>query len=71
MQYSVWRVSPSGESFQLTTVGTSSVKERALDKAKVYNEKLRASDPESGDVFIVKDELGKEYRPSNADKAIK
>lgn len=67
MQYTVWRVSPSGEAFQLTTVGVSSVKERALEKAKLYNDKLRISDPESKDIFVVRDEFGKEYRPSNAE----
>ncbi|MCB1156094.1 MAG: hypothetical protein H7A25_02350 [Leptospiraceae bacterium] len=66
MQYTVWRVSPSGEAFQLTTVGASSVKERALEKAKLYNEKLRSSDPESEDIFVVRDESGKEFRPANA-----
>lgn len=69
MLYTVWRVSPSGEAFQLTTVGASSVKERALEKAKFYNDKLRSSDPESEDIFVVRDEVGHEFKPSNASKS--
>lgn len=69
MLYTVWRVSPSGEAFQLTTVGASSVKERALEKAKFYNDKLRASDPESEDIFVVRDEAGQEFKPTNATKS--
>lgn len=60
MYYTVWRISISGEAFPLTTIGATSVKERAIEKAKVYNEKLKASDPNSSDKFVVRDEEGRE-----------
>ncbi len=60
MRYSIWRVSEDGSGFQLTTAGETSMKDRAMEKARVYNQRLQETEPESTDRYVVKDEKGKE-----------
>jgi len=64
MLYTIWRVSPVSDPIEISTSGSTSVKERALQKANMYNEKLKASEPESADRFIVMDEKGRELKAS-------
>lgn len=66
--YSIWRISPDGKAFQLTTTGTTSVKERAMEKARLYNERLLQSDPETEDLFVVRDGDGREFKPAELKK---
>lgn len=63
MGYTIWRVGPDGEAFALSNMGTTSVKERALEKARTLNERLKSTEPESPDSFVVRDDDGKELRP--------
>ena len=62
MKYSIWRISPTGEEILLSTVGSTTNRERAVQKARYYNERLRASDPETEDRFIARDERGRELK---------
>ncbi len=66
--YTIWRISPGGKAFQLTTTGTTSSKERALEKARMYNERLVQSEPGTEDRFVVRDLEGKEFRPPELKK---
>ena len=66
MNYTIWRVSPDGGEFQLTSAGISSVKEKAVEKARVLNDKLRESEPDSQDRYVVRDAKGREIRFSVA-----
>lgn len=59
MKYTIWRVSSDGSSFPLKSAGETRVKEQALEKARLYNERLGAAELESGEKYIVKDEKGK------------
>ena len=73
MRFTIWRVSPGGSAFQITTAGATSVKERALEKAQMFNERLLASEPDSEDRFVVRDNahLGQpELRPMTRDPPI-
>lgn len=62
MHWSIYRVSSDGEEFQLGTVGSTSSKERAVEKVRMYNDRLIQSDPKSEDRFIAKDEKGRELK---------
>ena len=62
MKYTIWRVTPAGDGFPLSNTGVTSMKERALEKSRALNQKLRASEPESEERFIVRDEKGREVR---------
>tara|TARA_Y100001937_G_scaffold23899_1_gene34216 strand:- start:256447 stop:256644 length:198 start_codon:yes stop_codon:yes gene_type:complete len=62
MSYTIWRVSPGGESFQLTNMGATANKERALEKVRNLNERLRQSEPDTTDRFVARDENGKELK---------
>ena len=62
MRYTIWRTGGDGSSFQITTAGATSIKERAFEKARVFNERLQTSEPASHDRFVVKDENGKELK---------
>jgi hypothetical protein len=62
MKYTIWRVTPSGDGFPLSNMGVTSIKERALEKARALNQRLRESEPESDERFIVRDEKGREVR---------
>lgn len=62
MKYSVWRVAVDGTAIQIITAGETSVRERALEKARLYNERLLSGEPESTDRFVVRDENGKEIK---------
>lgn len=62
MRFTIWRVSPGGSAFQITTAGATSVKERALEKAQMFNERLLASEPDSEDRFVVRDNRGREFK---------
>ena len=63
VQYTVWRVDPHGDGFQVLGAGTSSVLESALEKAKNLNRLLKQSEPESADRYVVRDTGGCEMRP--------
>ena len=69
MQYTIWRVDPSGGAFQITTAGATSVKERAIEKAIALNGKLLTSDPSCEDRFVVRDEQGHEVKLPAASKS--
>ncbi len=60
MKYTIWRISPDGTSIQILTAGETSVLERALEKARIYNERLKSGEPEAEDRFAVLDENGEE-----------
>lgn len=62
MSYTIWRVGADGESFQLTNVGSTANKERALEKVRNLNQRLRESDPETADRFVARDKDGKELK---------
>lgn len=66
MRYSIWRVSEDGSSFQLTTAGETTIKERALEKARQYNGRMKETEPESSDRYTVKDEKGREIDDENS-----
>lgn len=51
-----------GEGIPLSTVGETSLKDRAFEKVRLYNDRLRKSDPQTTDRFIVKDQTGREIR---------
>jgi len=61
-RYTIWRVSPGGHNFALTTLGTISSKDRALEKVRAYNERLLATEPDTQDRFVVKDDSGRELQ---------
>lgn len=65
MGYTIWRVGPDGEAFALSNMGVTSVKERALEKAKMLNERLKSTEPDSPDAFVIRDDQGKETRPAS------
>jgi hypothetical protein len=60
MKYTIWRISADGTSIQIQTAGETSVIDRAFEKARTYNERLRVGEPDSEDRFIVIDNTGKE-----------
>lgn len=62
MQYTIWRISPDGDKILLNTVGAISSRERAMEKARLYNDRLRASDPQTEDRFVAQDEKGRELK---------
>ncbi|MEQ8351816.1 MAG: hypothetical protein RH862_10050 [Leptospiraceae bacterium] len=62
MSYTIWRVSPDGESFQLTNMGSTANKERAMEKVRALNERLRQSEPSGADRFVARDQNGKELK---------
>ncbi len=62
MRYTIWRTAQDGNAFQITTAGATTIKERAFEKARVFNERLQTSEPASGDRFVVRDEDGKELK---------
>ncbi|MCB1137522.1 MAG: hypothetical protein KDK23_02155 [Leptospiraceae bacterium] len=62
MSYTIWRVSPGGESFQLTNMGSTANKERALEKVRTLNERLLQSEPQTQDRFVVRDENGRDLK---------
>jgi len=66
MRYSIWRLSQDGEAIPLSTVGETSVKDRAFEKMRLYNERLRSSDPSTTDRFVVFDEKGREIKAAQA-----
>lgn len=66
MKYSIWRIGPDGNDFELKTAGVTSIKEWALKKALQYNELLLRSEPEIQDRFVVRDEKGREIPLNNA-----
>lgn len=65
MKYTIWRVAVDGTGLQIVTAGETSLKERAMEKARQYNERLLVGEPNSTDRFIVKDEKGKEVKPDS------
>jgi len=64
VQYTVWRVDPHGEGFQVMSAGTSSVLETSLYKSQVFNERLMQSEPESRYRYIVKDFQRRQIGPT-------
>ncbi len=62
MKYTIWRVNEDGYSFQLVNLGASSNKELALEKARKLNERLKKSEPNIKDRFVVKDEKNREIK---------
>ncbi|GIX43102.1 MAG: hypothetical protein KatS3mg129_2835 [Leptospiraceae bacterium] len=62
MKYTIWRISEDGDSFPLINLGISSKKEVALEKARRLNERLRQSDPDTKDRFVVRDEKNREVK---------
>ncbi|MCB1172810.1 MAG: hypothetical protein KDK39_04565 [Leptospiraceae bacterium] len=65
MAWSIYRVDADGHEIQLTTVGATSSKERALEKVRMYNDRLQSSDPDSLDRFIARDEKGRELKSAS------
>lgn len=64
MTYTIWRVAPDGIDFQLKTLGKTSNKSLAMEKARKYNEKLYLSNPNEEDRFVVRDQTGREIKIS-------
>lgn len=62
MRYTIWRTDSDGNAFQITTAGATSIKERAFEKARVFNERLQTSEPATVDRYVVRDEEGKELK---------
>lgn len=62
MKYTIWRVTSAGDGFPLSNMGITSVKERALEKARALNQKLKAAEPDTDERFVVRDERGREIR---------
>lgn len=60
MTYTIWRVSPEGDEFRITTAGVTSVRDRALAKVRTFNERLIRSEPGTADRYIVRDATGRE-----------
>lgn len=60
MKFTIWRISPDGEAFPITGAGETSDREKAINKARAYMEKLRTSEPENADRYVVLDEHKKE-----------
>jgi hypothetical protein len=60
MKYTIWRMSSDGTSIQIQTAGETSVIERAFEKVRVYNERLKSGEPDSEDRFLVLDSNGNE-----------
>ncbi|MCB1165085.1 MAG: hypothetical protein KDK37_14525 [Leptospiraceae bacterium] len=63
MSYTIWRVGQDGESFQLSNMGSTANKERAMEKVRNLNERLHQSEPNTTDRFVVRDASGKEMKP--------
>lgn len=62
MRYTIWRIGPGGEKFPLSTLGAISSRERAIDRARGFTERLKTLEPECEDRFIVQDEDGRELK---------
>jgi hypothetical protein len=62
MAYAIFRVGPDGGRFELTTLGRTSDRERALARAQSLNSRLKAAEPDCEDRFIVQDEKGRELK---------
>lgn len=62
MAYAIFRVGPDGGRFELTTLGRTSDRERALARAQSLNSRLQATEPDCEDRFIVQDEKGRELK---------
>ena len=60
MTYTIWRVSPEGDEFRITTAGATSVRDRALAKVRTFNERLMRSEPGTADRYVVRDQAGRE-----------
>lgn len=56
MKYTIWRLTESGEAFPLYSLGETTSKEKALEKARKLNEKLKSLEPHTNDKFVVFDE---------------
>ncbi len=65
MRYTIWRLSPDSDPILMSTTGSTSVKEWALEKVRVYNQRLAHSDPQSSDRFAVLDEKGRELKQAS------
>ncbi|MCB1306525.1 MAG: hypothetical protein KDK30_00020 [Leptospiraceae bacterium] len=65
MAYSIYRVSPDGTRILMSTAGTISDRQRALEKARQYTDRLRQGDPETEDRFIASDDRGRELKPAS------
>ena len=64
MTYTIWRVSPEGDEFRITTAGATSLRDRALEKARGYNDRLIRGEPGTSDRYIVRDQSGREVAPA-------
>jgi hypothetical protein len=62
MAYAIFRVGPDGGRFELTTLGRTSDRERALARAQSLNSRLQATEPDCEDRFVVQDETGRELK---------
>ena len=65
MRYTIWRVSEDGDAFPLGSTGSTTVKENALAKAHNLNQKLIASDSETTDRFVVRDDKSREVEATS------
>ncbi len=60
MTYTIWRVSPEGDEFRITTAGATTVRDRALEKVRTFNDRLIRSEPGTRDRYVVRDNAGRE-----------